>query len=55
MSCPVENEPSKLPMPDPKPNRYEALISRIFNDHFKVGFTEFEFEREANSATMRRS
>ena len=32
-------------MPDPKPNRYEALISRIFNDHFKVGLTEFEFER----------
>ena len=32
-------------MPEPKPNRYEALISRIFHDHFKHGMTEFEFER----------
>src|SRR5258708_37757187 len=50
MSCPVENGPLKPPMPDLKPNRYEALISRIFRDHFKAGFTEFEFERsELNS------
>lgn len=36
-------------MPDKsesKQNRYEALISRIFHDHFKSGKTDFEFERE---------
>jgi hypothetical protein len=37
-------------MPDskaePKPNRYQALISHIFHDHYKTGKTEFEFERE---------
>jgi hypothetical protein len=50
MSCRVENETSKPPMPESKPNRYEALISRIFHDHFKEGSTEFEFERnELNS------
>jgi len=32
-------------MPESKPNRYQALISRIFQDHFKKGMTEFEFER----------
>ena len=37
-------------MPEAKHNRYEALISRIFHDHFKKGMTEFEFERgELNS------
>src|SRR5579872_685657 len=37
-------------MPESKPNRYEALISRIFHDHYKDGKTEFEFERrELNS------
>jgi len=37
-------------MPESKPNRYEALISRIFHDHYKEGMTEFEFERsELNS------
>ncbi len=37
-------------MPESKPNRYEALISRIFHGHFKNGLTEFEFERsELNS------
>ena len=37
-------------MPESKPNRYQALISRIFHDHFKNGITEFEFERtELNS------
>lgn len=37
-------------MPEAKQNRYEALISRIFHDHFKNGLTEFEFERsELNS------
>ncbi len=45
MSCPVENGPPKPPMSDPKPNRYQALISRIFHDHFKPGLPEFEFER----------
>jgi hypothetical protein len=50
MSCRVENEKSKPPMPESKPNRYQALISRIFHDHFKQGSTEFEFERsELNS------
>lgn len=29
-----------------KPNRYQALISRIFHDHYGKGKTEFEFERE---------
>jgi hypothetical protein len=29
-----------------KPNRYQALISRIFHDHYKSGRGEFEFERE---------
>lgn len=32
-------------MPEAKKNRYQALISRIFQDHFKGGITEFEFER----------
>ena len=27
-------------------NRYQALIERIFLDHWKLGMTEFEFERE---------
>ena len=37
-------------MSESKPNRYQALISRIFHDHFKNGMTEFEFERsELNS------
>jgi hypothetical protein len=50
MSFPAENELSKPPMPEPKLNRYQALISRIFHDHFKAGLTEFEFERnELNS------
>ena len=29
-----------------KPNRYQALIEKIFFDHFKDGATEFEFVRE---------
>ena len=50
MSSHVENEMSNSPMPESKPNRYQALISRIFHDHFKNGMTEFEFERsELNS------
>lgn len=36
-------------MPEPKEksklNRYEALISRIFHDHYMSGKTEFVFER----------
>ena len=28
------------------PNRYQALIARIFLDHWTPGITEFEFERE---------
>jgi hypothetical protein len=39
-----------LYMPEPRKNRYQALISRIFHDHFKKGMTEFEFQRaELNS------
>jgi hypothetical protein len=50
MSCHVENEMSSSHMPESRPNRYQALISRIFDDHFKKGMTEFEFERnELNS------
>src|ERR1700690_1507383 len=50
MLCRVENGMSNSPMPESKPNRYEALISRIFHDHYKEGMTEFEFERsELNS------
>ena len=33
-------------MRETKPNRYQALISRIFHDHFTSGKTEFEFERD---------
>src|SRR5438128_2677627 len=33
------------PMRESKPNRYQALISRIFHDHYKEGLTQFEFER----------
>jgi hypothetical protein len=37
-------------MPELKPNRYQALISRIFQDHYKEEMTDFEFERnELNS------
>ncbi len=37
-------------MSESKPNRYQALIGRIFHDHFKKGMNEFEFERnELNS------
>ncbi|MDH2298733.1 hypothetical protein [Cobetia sp. 29-18-1] len=28
-----------------KPNRYVAIIQRIFDDHYVAGITEFEFER----------
>jgi hypothetical protein len=45
-------------MPDPKSesklNRYEALISRIFHDHYKSGKTEFEFEREELSSNAKK-
>lgn len=27
-------------------NRYQALIEKVFFDHFKAGLTEFEFLRE---------
>ncbi len=29
-----------------KPNRYEAIISMVFEQHFKAGLAEFEFTRE---------
>ena len=35
----------ELAYAEPKPNRYQALIGRIFHDHYKEGMTEFEFER----------
>ncbi len=41
-------------MPDPKPNRYEALISRIFHDHFEPGCMEFEFERSELNANAKK-
>jgi hypothetical protein len=44
-------------MPDKsesKLNRYEALISRIFHDHFKKGMTEFEFERDELSSNAKK-
>ena len=45
---------SKSSMHESKPNRYQALISRIFHDHFKEGSTEFEFERsELNNNAKR--
>lgn len=37
-------------MPDKKaeksPNRYTAIIARVFEDHYSKGATEFEFSRE---------
>lgn len=42
---PESERPNSL-MPEAKPNRYEALISRIFHDHYRTGQTEFEFERD---------
>lgn len=41
-------------MPEPKPNRYQALIGRIFHDHFKKGMTEFEFERSELSGNAKK-
>jgi len=44
-------------MPDtsePKLNRYEALISRIFHDHYKKGMTNFEFERDELSSNAKK-
>lgn len=29
-----------------QPNRYQAIIARVFSDHYKKGLTEFEFTRE---------
>ena len=29
-----------------QPNRYKAIIERIFRDHWKQGVREFEFERQ---------
>lgn len=33
-------------MPKKKPNRYEAIIEKVFNDHYQTNITSFEFERE---------
>jgi hypothetical protein len=41
-------------MPERKPNRYRALISRIFHDHYRDGLSEFEFERKELQATAKR-
>ncbi|MFZ3340224.1 MAG: hypothetical protein WA213_05030 [Terriglobales bacterium] len=41
-------------MPEPKPNRYQALIGRIFHDHYKEGMTEFEFERNELSGNAKK-
>ncbi|MFZ0419304.1 MAG: hypothetical protein WAM04_14490 [Candidatus Sulfotelmatobacter sp.] len=41
-------------MLESKPNRYQALISRIFHDHFKNGITEFEFERTELSSNAKK-
>ena len=37
-----------------KPNRYGAIIERVFDQHFKKGLKEFEFTREefAEAATI---
>jgi hypothetical protein len=39
-----------MPMPDTKPskkpNRYQAIIARVFFDHYTPNATEFEFTRE---------
>jgi hypothetical protein len=37
-----------------KLNRYEALISRIFHDHYKSGKSEFEFERDELSSNAKK-
>ncbi len=29
-----------------KPNRYDAIILRLFEDNYKEGITEFEFTRD---------
>ena len=29
-----------------QPNRYEAIILRLFEDHYSKGITEFEFTRK---------
>ena len=29
-----------------KPNRYAAIIGRIFKNHYKAGKTQFEFSRD---------
>jgi hypothetical protein len=35
-----------MPKPAPKPNRYQAIIERVFFRHYKVGATEVVFERD---------
>lgn len=37
----MSNEPSER-----KPNRYQAIIARVFANHYGVGITEFEFTRD---------
>ena len=29
-----------------KPNRYDAIILRLFKDNYREGITEFEFTRD---------
>jgi hypothetical protein len=49
-------------MPDPKParrpgkppDRYSAIVSAIFNRHYKAGYTQFEFSREEFADLARR-
>jgi hypothetical protein len=36
----------KPPKKEPKKPDYEAIVEKIFADHFKRGLTEFKFERE---------
>lgn len=35
------------------PNRYLAIVAKIFSDHYDAGMTEFEFSREEFIATAR--